>query len=112
MNTAKVFTIEFFICIGVISWSNIKKGNVPWPGGIMAAGIGIVIISFSGIIDERFAALLGAGFLMAALMNTLSDGGKLTVVLDPPPSDAYDTLTFGSAASGTGTDTGSGNGTG
>src|SRR5882762_10735631 len=99
MNTAKVFTIEFFICIGIISWSNIKKGNVPWPGGIMLAGIGIVIISFSSIIDERLAALLGAGFLMAALMNVLTDvpgatpgTGKATLnqVLDPPPTGTWD----------------------
>lgn len=96
MNTAKVFTIEFFICIGVISWSNIKKGNVPWPGGIVLAGVGITVISMSSIIDERLAALLGAGFLMAALMNTLGSGGKLDVVLDPPPTGSYDTLTFGS----------------
>lgn len=95
MNTAKVFTIEFFICVGIISWSNIKKGNVPWPGGIIASGIGIVIISMSAIIDEKLAALLGAGFLLAALMNVLSDNGKLTAVLDPPPTGTYDILTFG-----------------
>jgi len=111
MNTAKIFTIEFFICIGIISWSNIKKGNVPWPGGIMLAGIGIVIISFSSVIDERLAALLGAGFLMAALMNVLTDvpgatpgTGKATLnqVLDPPPTGTWDVLTFGTAASTTG----------
>lgn len=101
MNTAKIFTIEFFICIAVISWSNIKKGNVPWPAGIVLAGVGITIISMSAVLDEKLATLLGAGFLMAALMNTLSSNGKLDAVLDPPPTGTYDTLTFGSG-NGTG----------
>jgi hypothetical protein len=70
------------------------------------------IISMSAILDEKLAALLGAGFLMAALMNTLSDNGKLDAVLDPPPSGAYDTLTFGNTQGSGNQSTGSGNGTG
>jgi hypothetical protein len=109
MNTARIFAIEFFLCIGITSWGAIKEGYAPWPPNIIGTALAMIILSFTSAIDERLSTLLAAGFLLALIVNTAAgDSGSQTLAQTfaaLPQNVGYDVLSLsaqsGSSQSGT-----------
>jgi hypothetical protein len=80
MNTARIFAIEFFLCIGITSWGAVKQGYAPWPPNIIGTALAMIILSFTSAIDERLSTLLAAGFLLALIVNNVAgDSGSQTL---------------------------------
>jgi hypothetical protein len=108
VNTSRIFAIEFFIAVGINSWGALKQGDVPWPPTIVMSALAMALTSMASIIDDRLAVLLGAGFLLAILVNAAQGGGgKIGDTFGAvPPSDTWDVLSFGGGAAPTGNTSG------
>jgi hypothetical protein len=104
VNTSRIFAIEFFIAVGINSWGALKKGDVPWPPTIVMSALAMALTSMLSIIDDKLAVLLGAGFLLAILVNAVQGGGgKIGDTFGAiPPDGTWDVLSFGSGTSNTG----------
>lgn len=71
-NGAKILAIEFMISMGVVSWAPIKQGYYPWPPALIRTCVAYAILSLVSVIDDKMAALLGGGFLLAQLVLSFS----------------------------------------
>jgi len=105
MNTARIFAIEFFLCIGITSWGAIKQGYAPWPPNIIGTALALIILSFTSAIDERLSTLLAAGFLLALIVNNVAgDNGSQTLsqtFAALPQNVGFDVLSLQSSTSST-----------
>lgn len=105
MNTARIFAIEFFLCIGITSWGAIKQGYAPWPPNIIGTALAMIILSFTSAIDERLSTLLAAGFLLALVVNNVAgDSGSQTLsqtFAALPQNVGYDVLSLSSSTPST-----------
>lgn len=77
-NGSKVLAGEFFVAILFTSWGAIKFKYAPWPGNYVKVGIAFGILAILSMANERLAALLGAGFMIAILVRDLSKGDIMT----------------------------------
>lgn len=91
---SSILTTEFLISLGIVSWAPIKKGYYPWPPMVVRAAIAWSIISLVAAFEERFALLLGTGFLLAQLVKVSTGSGTI-------PDWIYKDMTTGPNNSGT-----------
>lgn len=73
---SKILAAEYAVSIAFNSWGAIKAQQVPWPGTIMRVTLAFGVLSVVAMADERIADLLGAGFMLASLLNTSSKSGN------------------------------------
>lgn len=100
MNINKVLFWEWLIAIGITSWGAIKQGYAPWPPNVVLSTIAMIILSMLEVVDERLSALLGAGFLLALLVNAAQGGqGSIAQTFAALPQQVgYDVLQIGSSS--------------
>lgn len=96
MNASRLFTIEFFIAVGITSWGAIKEGYAPWPPNVVYSSVAMAILSLTAAIDEKLSVLLGAGFLLALILNNMSSGeGTISQTFAAiPQTTGYDVLSL------------------
>src|SRR5215210_4190593 len=70
---SKLLTAEFGVSVAIMTYGAAKEGYWPWPASLARVAIGFAVLSLVAIWNERFAALLGAGFLLAQIMKTPVD---------------------------------------
>lgn len=104
MDARKALAYEFMLATAINSWGAIKQGYAPWPPVIVASAIAMAVLSLVSAIDDRLAALLGAGFIMASLMAAASGGTNSSngtaqsfsgIFGAIPQNVSYDTLKLG-----------------
>lgn len=94
------------ISLAINSWGAIKAQQVPWPGTFIRIGIAFGIIAAVSSVNEDFADLLAAGFLLASLVNlaaTQGTSGPWTQAfgaVPPPTSGSFPFYTLGWGAIG------------
>lgn len=72
----KMLAGEYIIAIGVVSWAAIKKNLAPWPPAIIYTSAAFAILGILSNVSPELAGVLGAGFLLAALIRVLTLGDK------------------------------------
>lgn len=98
MNAQKLFTLEFFIAIGISSWGAIKQGYMPWPPNIVGSALAMAILSMLEGVSPELSVLLGGGFLLALLVSTMGDNGSTIAQTFAalPQNVGYDVLSLSS----------------
>ena len=99
MNTAKLLGAECLIAFGINSFQALKQGYVPFPGTLCMTAASYGIIALVGFVDEDFAGMLGAGFLLAIIVTQASSGWESFAARAPEDSKYY-TMQFGGGSSG------------
>ncbi len=69
----KILAAEYFVSIGFNTWGAVKNKQVPWPATIVRIGVAFGILGLLAQANEEMAQLLGAGFLLASLLNVATD---------------------------------------
>lgn len=95
MNGQRVIAAEFAISLSILTWGATRQGFWPWPASIARAAFAFAVLSLLGLISEEFAALLGAGFLLAQVLKTPVDANgnfKFTGGIPDPKDTAYPLL--------------------
>lgn len=95
MNGQRVIAAEFAISISILTWGATRQGFWPWPASVARAAFAFAVLSLLGLINENFAALLGAGFLLAQILKTPVDANgnfKFTGGIPNPKDVAYPLL--------------------
>lgn len=100
MNAQKLFTLEFFIAIGISSWGAIKQGYMPWPPTIVGSALAMAILSMLEAVSPELSVLLGAGFLLALLVGQMqgAEGAIAQTFAALPQNSGYDVLQIGSSS--------------
>jgi len=108
MNAQKLFTIEFFIAVGISSCGAIKQGYMPWPPNIVGSALAMAILSMLEAVSPELSVLLGAGFLLALLVSTMGDNGSTIAQTFAalPQNVGYDVLQIGSSSGSSPTSSG------
>lgn len=94
MNGQKVIAAEFVASVAIISWGAVKEGFFPWPASVARAAFAFAVLSLLGLLNDRLAALLGAGFLLAQILKSPVDAnGNFRFTGGIPQGLAYGLLT-------------------
>lgn len=67
----KTLAMEFLIAVAFSSYSAVKAKEMPWPPTVVKTAIAFAIVGIVAAVNDRLAAVLGAGFLMAQLIKVL-----------------------------------------
>lgn len=65
---------EYLVALGFVSWGAIKNHAAPWPPSIVYTSAAFVILGMVAQLSPELAGVLGAGFLLAALVRILGSG--------------------------------------
>lgn len=72
MTFKHTYLIAFMICIGAITYQDVKNcQDMPWPPRIIATGIVFGILDLFSIISEELAAVIALGIVLGFGMNSL-----------------------------------------
>lgn len=75
---SRTLAVEYIVALGIVSWSAIKGDGKtrywPWPPTVMLTSVAFGILGLLAIPQPQLAGMLGAGFLTAQLVRTLSKG--------------------------------------
>lgn len=94
MNGSRVLVAEFAISVSLLSWGAVKEGFWPWPASVARAAFAFAVLSLLAMVNDRFAALLGAGFLLAQVLKSPVDAnGNFRFTGGIPQGMAYGLLT-------------------
>lgn len=99
MNTNRLLAAEVVTALGITSWGAIKQGYAPWPPNIMYSCVAFFILSGVAVFNDKLAATLGAGFLLALIVGKAS-GGKIANTFAALPPSGYDVLSLAQVAGG------------
>lgn len=93
MNGQKLIAAEFVVSVSILGWGAAKEGFWPWPASVARAAFGFAVLSLVGLFNDRLAALLGAGFLLAQILKAPVDGnGNFRFTGGVPQGLAYGLL--------------------
>lgn len=97
MNGQKILAGELAISMAIVVWSAVKKRYWPYPPNAARVAFAYAIIGLFALLNDQFAALLGAGFLMAQVVKTPVDAnGQFKFTGGLPAEDApFYVLSFG-----------------
>lgn len=103
MQTSRLLAAECFVAMGINSFQAVKAGAIPYPGTLARTAAAYCIISLVSYVDEDWAGLLGAGFLLALLIVQASNGWQSFAALAPTTGNYfYMSLSGGLGAAGGG----------
>jgi hypothetical protein len=74
MKGDRILAVEFLVLIGVASWGALRKGYYPWPPTIVKTGLFVALLGIISAASSEFAAVLGAGFIVANLVKMYGSG--------------------------------------
>ena len=69
-----MLAIEFALILGIASWGALKRKYVPWPPAFIRSAAAFSVLAVVAMASEEFAALLGAGFILANLVKMYGGG--------------------------------------
>lgn len=96
MRSSRVLVAEFGISAALMSWGAIKEGYWPWPPALARIAFAFALLSIVALVEERLAALLGAGFLIAQIVKTPQDAdGNFRFVGGVPKDQFWGVLYIG-----------------
>lgn len=92
---SRILVAEFGISMGIVLWSATKRKYWPWPPNLNRIAFAYAILGLLSVANEKFAALLGAGFLMAQVVKTPVDAeGNFKFTGGIPPGVGTDSKDF------------------
>lgn len=100
MNGQRVLAAEFAVSVSILGWGAVKQGFWPWPASVARSAFAFAVLSLIGLFDDRIAAVLGAGFLLAQVLRAPVDAqGNFKFTGGVPQGLAYGLLAVPGAAS-------------
>ncbi len=71
--SSKLLVSEFAVSVSIMTYGAAKEGYWPWPAALARVAFAFAVLSILALANEKFAALLGAGFLLAQIMKSPVD---------------------------------------
>jgi hypothetical protein len=70
MNLRHANLLAFIMCIGIITYHDVKQcHHLPWPARLIKTGLAFIIVDLFGMISEELSAIMSLGLVLAVFFK-------------------------------------------